>query len=155
MGFRPAKVLQKSDYAKIWRLYFSFLSVIFLNENEDNTKKTLFLTIIRSFLLSLQKISCTRQFESKLSLRSLAVSLHKKSCARQFESKLSLRSLAVSLHSAIASKLHTPWTNGHRRVAELKIAGRRVKQSKGQKPIAARPEKAEAHSSTPWKGRSP
>ena len=86
MGFRPAKVLQKSDYANRWRLYFSFLSVIFLNENEDNTKKTLFLTIIRSFLLSLQKISC----------------------ARQFESKLSLRSLAVSLHSTIASKLHTP-----------------------------------------------
>ena len=86
MGFRPAKVLQKSDYANRWRLYFSFLSVIFFTENEDNTKKTLFLTIIRSFLLSLQKISC----------------------ARQFESKLSLRSLAVSLHSTIASKLHTP-----------------------------------------------
>ena len=51
MGFRPAKVLQKSDYANRWRLYFSFLSVIFLNENEDNTKKTLFLTIIRSFFI--------------------------------------------------------------------------------------------------------
>ena len=29
MDFRPAKVLQKSDYANRWRLYFSFLSVIF------------------------------------------------------------------------------------------------------------------------------
>ena len=51
MGFRPAKVLQKSDYANRWRLYFSFLSVIFFTENEDNTKKTLFLTIIRSFFI--------------------------------------------------------------------------------------------------------
>lgn len=32
MGFRPAKVLQKSDYANRWRLYFSFLSVRFLTE---------------------------------------------------------------------------------------------------------------------------
>ena len=40
--------------------FILFLSVRFLTENEDNTKKTLFLTIIRSFLLSLQKISCTK-----------------------------------------------------------------------------------------------
>ena len=48
----------------------------------------------------------------------------------------------------------TPRTNGHRRVAELKIAGRRVSKGKGQKliaqdcygPQAARPEGAEAPS---------
>ena len=57
---------------------------------------------------SLNKISCTRQFESKLSLRSFAKSLDKRifskitpslffdkaSCTRQFESELSLHSLA-------------------------------------------------------------
>ena len=57
---------------------------------------------------SLDKISCTRQFESKLSLRSFAKSLDKRifskitpslffdkaSCTRQFESELSLHSLA-------------------------------------------------------------
>ncbi|KXB35767.1 hypothetical protein HMPREF1870_02920 [Bacteroidales bacterium KA00344] len=32
------------------------------------------------FALSLQKIGCTWQFESKLSLRSFALSLHKISC---------------------------------------------------------------------------
>ena len=32
------------------------------------------------------------------------------------------------IDTSFASKPHTPWTNGHRRVAELKIAGRRVKQ---------------------------
>ena len=87
MDFRPAKVLQKSDYANRWRLYFSFLSVIFfLRKTKTIQKKLYSLQLYAVFLLS----------------------LHKKSCARQFESKLSLRSLAVSLHSAIASKLHTP-----------------------------------------------
>ena len=38
------------------------------------------------FRVSLHKISCARQFESKLSLRSLAISLHKICCTRQFES---------------------------------------------------------------------
>ena len=51
MGFRPAKVLQKSDYANRWRLYFSFLSVIFLLKTKTIQKKTLFLTIIRSFFI--------------------------------------------------------------------------------------------------------
>ena len=37
--------------------------------------------------LSLHKISCTRQFESKLSLHSFALSLQKISCTRQFERK--------------------------------------------------------------------
>jgi len=49
------------------------------------------------YFIYLQKKSCTRQFESKLSLRSFAFSLQKKSCTRQFESKLSLRSFAFSL----------------------------------------------------------
>ena len=47
------------------------------------------------YFIYLQKKSCTRQFESKLSLRSFAFSLQKKSCTRQFESKLSLRSFAL------------------------------------------------------------
>jgi hypothetical protein len=38
------------------------------------------------YFIYLQKKSCTRQFESKLSLRSFAFSLQKKSCTRQFES---------------------------------------------------------------------
>ena len=49
------------------------------------------------FPLSLQKKSCTRQFENKFSLRSFALSLQKKSCTRQFENKFSLRSFALSL----------------------------------------------------------
>ena len=36
--------------------------------------------VFQIFFLSLHKISCTRQFESKLSLRSFALSLHKISC---------------------------------------------------------------------------
>ena len=39
MGFRPAKVLQKSDYANRWRLYFSFLSVIFFYWKRRQYKK--------------------------------------------------------------------------------------------------------------------
>jgi len=56
--------------------------------------------------LSLQKKSCTRQFENKFSLRSFALSLQKISCTRQFESKLSLRSLALSFQkiSGISAK---------------------------------------------------
>ena len=49
------------------------------------------------YFIYLQKKSCTRQFESELSLHSFAFSLQKKSCTRQFESKLSLRSFAFSL----------------------------------------------------------
>ena len=52
----------------------------------------------KSDMLSLHKISCTREIESKLSFRSLALSLHKISCTRQSKSKLSLHSLALSLH---------------------------------------------------------
>ena len=52
---------------------------------------------LRGKVVSLQKKSCTRQIESKLSLRSFAFSLQKKSCTRQIESKLSLRSFAFSL----------------------------------------------------------
>ena len=52
---------------------------------------------LRSFAFSLQKKSCTRQIENKLSLRSFAFSLQKKSCTRQIENKLSLRSFAFSL----------------------------------------------------------
>ena len=52
---------------------------------------------LRGKAVSLQKKSCTRQIESKLSLRSFAFSLQKKSCTRQIESKLSLRSFAFSL----------------------------------------------------------
>ena len=36
--------------------------------------------LICFFLLSLQRICCTRQFESQLSLRSFAISLQKKVC---------------------------------------------------------------------------
>ena len=50
-------------------------------------------------LLSLHKIGCVQQSESKLSLRSLALSLHKIGCVQQSESQLSLRSLALSLHN--------------------------------------------------------
>ena len=53
--------------------------------------------IFCTIFVSLQKISYTRQFESKLSLRSFALSLQKISYTRQFESKLSLRSFALSL----------------------------------------------------------
>ncbi len=46
-----------------------------------NVKKSAELTFKRGYfsknMLSLQKISCTRQFESKLSLRSFALSLQK------------------------------------------------------------------------------
>ena len=52
---------------------------------------------LRGKVVSLQKKSCTRQIESKLSLRSFAFSLQKKSCTRRIESKLSLRSFAFSL----------------------------------------------------------
>ena len=52
---------------------------------------------LRGKVVSLQKKSCTRQIESKLSFRSFAFSLHKKSCTRQIESRLSLRSFAFSL----------------------------------------------------------
>ena len=52
---------------------------------------------LRGKVVTLQKKSCTRQIESKLSLRSFAFSLQKKSCTRQIESKLSLRSFAFSL----------------------------------------------------------
>jgi len=38
----------------------------------------LIITDFQLFVVSLQKISCTRQFESKFSLRSLALSLQKK-----------------------------------------------------------------------------
>ena len=60
------------------------------------------LCIFQKKSVSLQKKSCTRQFESKLSLRSLAFSLQKKSCTRQFESNLTLRSLAFSLQKKAA-----------------------------------------------------
>ena len=53
--------------------------------------------IIGIKVVSLQKISCTRQFVSKLTLRSFAFSLQKISCTRQFVSKLTLRSFAFSL----------------------------------------------------------
>ena len=52
---------------------------------------------LRGKVVSLQKKSCTRQIENKLSLRSFAFSLQKKSCTRQIESKLFLRSFAFSL----------------------------------------------------------
>jgi hypothetical protein len=51
---------------------------------------------LRGKVVSLQKKSCTRQIENKLSLRSFAFSLQKKSCTRQIENKLSLRSFAFS-----------------------------------------------------------
>ena len=67
-----------------------------------------YVCVIETPRSSLDKISCTRQFESKLSLRSFAKSLDKRifskitpslffdkaSCTRQFESELSLHSLA-------------------------------------------------------------
>ena len=53
--------------------------------------------IIGIKVVSLQKISCTRQFVSKLTLRSFALSLQKISYTRQFVSKLTLRSFALSL----------------------------------------------------------
>ena len=70
----------------------------------------------KSDMLSLHKISCTREIESKLSFRSLALSLHKISCAREIESKLSFRSFALSLHkisfgSAIASLIKLRFQN--------------------------------------------
>jgi hypothetical protein len=72
-------------------------------------KKSAELTFKRGYfsknMLSLQKISCTRQFESKLSLRSFALSLQKISCTRQFESKLSLRSFALSLQTIYSKNL--------------------------------------------------
>ena len=42
MDFRPAKVLQKSDYANRWRLYFSFLSVIFFLLKTKTIQKKLY-----------------------------------------------------------------------------------------------------------------
>ena len=42
---------------------------------------------ISSFLLSLHKIDCARQYKSKLSLHSLVLSLHKIDCTRQYKSK--------------------------------------------------------------------
>ena len=55
------------------------------------------LGLVQKFLLPLQRIGCTRQTESKLSLRSFALSLQRIGCTRQTESKLSLRSFALSL----------------------------------------------------------
>ena len=49
IGFRPAKVLQKSDYANRWRLYFSFLSVIFLLKTKTIQKKLYFLQLYAVF----------------------------------------------------------------------------------------------------------
>jgi len=49
------------------------------------------------FVVILQKLGCTRQTESQLSLRSFALILQKLGCTRQTESQLSLHSLALIL----------------------------------------------------------
>ena len=51
--------------------------------------------------LPLYKISCTRQYKSKLSLRSFAISLYKISCTREIESKLSFHSFALSIQTEL------------------------------------------------------
>ena len=57
----------------------------FLHEVRTNYCKKLL------FVVSLQKKTCTRQFESKLSLRSFAFSLQKKSCiSAKYSSKLDI-----------------------------------------------------------------
>ena len=83
---------------------------------------------------SLNKISCTRQFESKLSLRSFAKSLNKRifskitpslffdkaSCTRQFESELSLHSLASLFPLKEGSTSHPdPLSSGAREKTAL------------------------------------
>ena len=79
----------------------------------------------RKNTLSLQKKSCTRQFENKFSLRSFALSLQKISCTRQFESKLSLRSLALSLQKIKHMKAVKPKKNlGQHFLTDLGIAKR-------------------------------
>ena len=52
------------------------------------------------FCVTLQKPSCTREIESKLSFRSFALPLQKPSCTREIESKLSFRSFALPLQNA-------------------------------------------------------
>ena len=61
-SFAFAKILQKSEIAKRFATFF-ILSPIFSCE-------------IKIFIVSLQMQSCTRQFESKLSLRPFAFTLH-------------------------------------------------------------------------------
>ena len=67
------------------------------------TRLTLYLLIVipleyESYVVSLHKISCTREIKSKLSFLSFALSLHKISCTREIKSKLSFLSFALSLH---------------------------------------------------------
>ena len=67
------------------------------------TRLTLYLLIIipleyESYVVSLHKISCTREIKSKFSFLSFALSLHKISCTREIKSKLSFLSFALSLH---------------------------------------------------------
>ena len=47
------------------------------------TKITCFVLLFRSFALSLDKIGCTRQFVSELTLRSFALSLDKIGCTQE------------------------------------------------------------------------
>ena len=84
-------------------------------------------------VVSLQKKSSTRQFESKLSLRSFAFSLQKKSCTRQFESKLSLRSFAFSLQRQPMKVLREPRRRHLLRPRAVTIDDRRRSSIKTQK----------------------
>ena len=76
------------------------------------TRLTLYLLIVipleyESYVVSLHKISCTREIKSKLSFLSFALSLHKISCTREIKSKLSFLSSLhkISCTREIKSKL--------------------------------------------------
>ena len=66
------------------------------------------------FVVSLQKKTCTRQFESKLSLRSFAFSLQKKSCiSAKYSSKLDiLHSICIFFASSTKGS-ETRASQGH------------------------------------------
>ena len=66
------------------------------------------------FVVSLQKKTCTRQFESKLSLRSFAFSLQKKSCiSAKYSSKLDiLHSICIFFASSTKESV-TRASQGH------------------------------------------
>ena len=83
---------------------------------------------ISSFLLSLHKIDCTRQYKSKLSLQSLVLSLHKhiKKPMKQLYAILTVAMLSVVLCSHAQEQVQIRLVNGNGMEAVISNYGARL-----------------------------
>ena len=102
----------------LWVFFYTIMIISsFFDAKGNNYKRNIVIFSInsasvlsfRSFALSLNKISCTRQFVSELTFRSFALSLNKIGCTRDWKTKtayfvLSFHLFALSLQHIINPK---------------------------------------------------